>query len=77
MIKTPYDQDMEDHSMEDCLLSELFVYQVLVKWSLISIFMQELSESRFKNAGIHFLFYDYLFQIIQDILKWSLPRKKQ
>ena len=21
MIKTPYDQDMEDHSMEDCLLS--------------------------------------------------------
>ena len=22
MIKTPYDQDMEDHSMEDCLLSE-------------------------------------------------------
>ena len=23
MIKTPYDQDMEDHSMEDCLLSSL------------------------------------------------------
>ena len=23
MIKTPYDQDMEDHSMEDCLLSDI------------------------------------------------------
>ena len=56
---------------------ELFGYQILVKWSLISIFKQELSVNKFKNAGIHFLFSDYLFQIIQDILKWNLPRKKQ
>ena len=41
---------------------ELFGYQVLVKWSLISMFKQEVSVNEFKNAGIHFLFSDYLFQ---------------
>ena len=66
-------QEDKIHSVyfsESCVITrELFGYQILAKWSLISIFKQELSVNKFANACIHFLFSDYLFQLIQDILK--------